>query len=54
MFVLGGHVTHTDWYVHTCQHIKHNHKQWKLMCKQQVLTWTGRYTITNYRHTKLF
>ena len=20
-FVLGGHMTHTDWYIHTCQHM---------------------------------
>ena len=24
------------------------------MHKQQILIWTGRYTITDYRHTKLF
>ena len=34
--------------------IKHNHKQWKQVHEQQILTWTGRYTITDYRHTKLF
>ena len=33
---------------------KHNCKQWKLMHKQQIRIWTGRYTSTDYRHTKLF
>ena len=30
--------------------IKHNHKQWKLMHEQQILIWTGEYTITDKTH----
>ena len=36
----------------TNNNTNHNHKQWKLMCKQQILIWTGRYIITGNRHTK--
>ena len=32
---------------------KHHCKQWKLMCRQQILIWTGRCIITNYKHTKI-
>ena len=31
---------------------KHNCKQWKQMHEQQIPIWTGRYTITDYRHSK--
>ena len=37
----------------TNSNTNHNCKQWKLIHGQQILIWTGRYTITDYRHTKL-
>ena len=30
----------------------HNHKLWKLIHKQQILIWTGRYIIAGYWYTK--
>ena len=37
----------------TNNNTNHNHKQWKLHHRQQILAWTGGYTIIVYKHTKL-
>ena len=34
----------------TDSNTNHNQKQWKSMHGQQLFIWTGRYTITDYRH----